>query len=43
MMAGFKVFLDRIYKIYRIFGGWGYTPRIELACGDFAALGGYPR
>ena len=38
-----KVFLDRIYMIYMILGIWGYTRLIELACGDFAALRGYPR
>ena len=21
---------------------WGVAPRVELACGDFATLGGYP-
>jgi hypothetical protein len=34
---------DRIYKIYRIKRTGGDAPRVELACGDFAALGGYPR
>ena len=42
-LRNLREFFDRIYKIYRILGTWGYTPRIELACGDFAALGGYPR
>jgi len=48
----FAFVLDRIYRINRIVfkqvgqemqeNSWSFAPRIELACGDFAAPWKYP-